>query len=432
MLEITKVEKNSIAEELGFETGDKILSVNGYEVKDFIDLVYMDGESEMALEVLTKDGESVTLDIEKDEYEPFGIEIADENKICSCKNKCVFCFVDQLPCGMRESLYVKDDDWRYSLLCGNYVTLTNVTDSDIDRICRMKISPLYISVHASDFEVRKKLVANPNTVRLFDYMKRMSASGIKMHTQIVMCKGLNDGKVLDDTLNELKKDKNVLSVAVVPVGLTGHRKGLYPLEPVDKESADNAIEIAERYNAAGLDVWCSDEMYLRAEREIPGYEYYKDFPQYENGVGIIAKFRRDFEEGKTSAKKLQGRYGVVTGVSAYKEIKRAADILVDESDSLNIEVYPIVNKFFGESITVTGLVTGGDIVNTLKGKDLPDTIIIPSVMLKEFENVFLDGMTTEKLEKELARKIVISDTDGESFVSAFKKDETINSNSRQT
>ncbi len=421
MLEIASVEKGSIAEELGLERGDKILSVNGYKVKDFIDLVYMDGESELLLEIYTKDGEKVEVEIEKDEFEPLGIEIADEDRIKSCKNKCVFCFVDQLPKGMRESLYVKDDDWRYSLLCGNYVTLTNVTDEDIDRICRLKISPLYVSVHAGDFETRKKLVANPNTEKLFGYIRKMGKAGIKLHTQIVMCKDLNDGKVLEQTLSILKSEDNVLSVAVVPVGLTRYREGLYPLKAVDKECAREAIRISEKYKEQGLDVWCSDEMYLRAEKEIPSFDYYDDFPQYENGVGIIAKFRRDFELGKRGIEKLNGSFGVVTGVSAYNEIKKASDTLVAENEGLNIEVYPIVNNFFGESVTVTGLVTGGDIISQLKDKILPETIIIPSVMLKEFENVFLDGVTTDKLEKELARKLKVCDTDGESFASAFKK-----------
>ena len=251
MLIIKSVEKNSIASEMGFEVGDAIVKVNGQKATDFIDLVYIDGEEELVLEVLTKDGEKLTVELEKDSNEPFGIEIEEEERVVSCKNKCLFCFIDQLPKGMRESLYVKDDDWRYSLLCGNYVTLTNVSEEDIDRICKYKISPLYVSVHASSVLVRTKLVKNPNTDKLFDYIRKFSRAGIKIHAQIVMCKGINDGKVLFKTLTDLAKEDNILSVAVVPVGLTEHRKNLYSLEPVDKECAREAIEIAQSFYSKG-------------------------------------------------------------------------------------------------------------------------------------------------------------------------------------
>ncbi len=415
MLKIKSVQKGSIAEELGFEKGDGISACNGYPVSDFIDLLHIDGEEELSLSVFTKDGEKVEIEIEKDAFEPLGVEIEEEDRVRSCKNKCAFCFIDQLPCGMRESLYVKDDDWRYSLLCGNYVTLTNVTKEDIDRICRYKISPLYVSVHAFDLAVRKELVKNPNTENLFSYLERFEKEKIKFHAQIVMCNGINDGKVLEETLSELKKFNNLLSVAVVPVGLTEHRQGLYPLKAVDKSSAKSAIEITEKAKAEGLNVWCSDEMYLKAEIEIPNFEYYDDFPQYENGVGMIAKFRRDFELGISSAVVLSGSYAVVTGMSAYPEIKKASNLLMTKNKELNIEVYPIENNFFGKSITVAGLVTGRDIIAQLKGKNVPETVLIPAVMLKEFENVFLDGVTVEKLAKELERKVVVVDTSGESF-----------------
>ncbi len=419
MLKIRSVDKKSIAEELGFEPGDAIETVNGYAVSDFIDLIYIDGESELSLGVLAKSGERLTLDIEKEEGEPLGIEIEEEEKIRSCKNKCVFCFIDQLPKGMRESLYVKDDDWRYSLLCGNYVTLTNVTSEDIDRICRYGISPLYISVHASDPEVRKGLVKNPNTSKLFDHLKRLTEEGIRIHTQIVMCKGINDGEVLKETLEALQGLGSVLSVAVVPVGLTGHREGLYPLEPVDKESASRAIDIAEEFKSRGLSVWCSDEMYLKAERDIPPYEYYEDFPQYENGVGMIAELRHGIEENLSLAIGKSGEYGLVTGVSASEEIKRASEALMKKSPELKLEVYPIENRFFGKSITVAGLVTGGDIINALKGRNIPKNLIIPSVMLKEFENVFLDGVSTQNIEKELACRVIVAKADGEGLVRAI-------------
>ena len=421
MLKIKSVEKGSIAESIGFEVGDQILSVNGYPVTDFIDLIHIDGEENLDMEVISVNGEKVDIEFEKDSVEPLGIEIEEEDRVRSCKNKCVFCFIDQLPKGMRESLYVKDDDWRYSLLCGNYVTLTNLTEQDLDRICRYKISPLYVSVHAYDTATRINLVKNPNTARLFEILEKFKSAGIKVHAQIVMCKGLNDGKVLRETLDELKKLENVLSVAIVPVGLTEHRDKLQSLSAVDKECAREAIGIAEQSKKEGLQVWCSDETYLKAEMDIPDYTYYDDFPQYENGVGMIAKFRRDFAFGLQNAGVSQGSYALVTGISAKEEIERASIALMNKNDKLNIKVYPIENKFFGKSITVAGLVTGRDIIDELKGKDIPETVVVPAVMLKEFESVFLDGVTIEELSKEIGRKVVVVDVDGESFAYAFEK-----------
>ena len=419
MLEIIKVEKNSIAEELGLEIGDKILSVNGREVYDFIDFTYLDGESELTIVVQGKGGEIVDLEFEKDEFEPIGVSVADNSKMKVCKNKCAFCFVDQLPDGMRDSLYVKDDDWRYSLMCGNYVTLTNLSEYDLERICEYKISPLYISVHAYNDDVRQKLVKNPSTRNLIDNMKKFGELGIKMHTQIVMCKGINDGEVLRESISELSKIQGVESIAVVPVGLTKHRCGLFPLEPVDKASASQAIDICESAKRDGVEAYCSDEMYLRAEREIPPYEYYGDFAQIENGVGLIAKFRYEFLQGLSGASECKGSYGVITGMSATSTMTWAAGEV--EKLGAKVQVFPIRNDFFGETVTVAGLVTGGDIISQLRGVDLPETLLVPSVMLKEFEDVFLDGVTIEELQKELGRKVVVVPSDGESFAQVFRK-----------
>lgn len=419
MLEILGIEKGSIAEELGFEIGDKILSANGREVSDFIDVVYMDSESELSLFVLSKSGEEVEIEFEKDEDEGLGLSFSDDSKIRVCKNKCAFCFVDQLPCNMRESLYVKDDDWRYSLMCGNYVTLTNLDEGDLERICAYKISPLYISVHAYSGAVRQKLVKNPNTLKLFDYMDEMGKAGIKMHTQIVMCKGINDGDVLKETIDELGKKDYVLSIAVVPVGLTEHRGGLYPLDKVDVESASQAIDICERAKSKGINAYCSDEMYLRAERELPEYSYYGEFDQIENGVGLIRKFEEEFSRALADKELNCGNYGVVTGVSATATMEKACEKL--KNLGVSATVYTIQNDFFGRTITVAGLITGQDIVKQLKDKDLPDTILVPSVMLKEFDTVFLDGMTVKKLEKEIGREVKVVPADGEGFARFFVK-----------
>lgn len=418
MLEIIKVEKNSIADELGFEIGDKILSFNGREVYDFIDFTCIDSAEELLLSVQSKGGEIFELEFEKDEFEPLGVTVKDNSKMKVCKNKCAFCFVDQLPDGMRDSLYVKDDDWRYSLLCGNYVTLTNLSEYDLERILDYKISPLYISVHAVNDEIRQKLVKNPATKNLIDIMKKMGSAGIKMHTQIVMCKGINDGDVLQESIEKLSEIEGVLSIAVVPVGLTKHRCGLFPLEPIDKASASKAIDICE--SAKGkVDVYCSDEMYLRAERELPNYEYYGDFSQIENGVGLIAKFKREFLDCLREIKETSGSYGVITGMSA-KDLMSWASEEVSKLGA-KVQVFPIKNDFFGETVTVAGLVTGGDIIAQLKGKELPEILLVPSIMLKEFETVFLDGITIEKLEKELGKTVRVIAPDGESFARAFTK-----------
>lgn len=418
MLEIIKVEKNSIADELGFEIGDKILSVNGREVYDFIDFTYLDGIEELFLTVQSKGGEIIELELEKDEFEPLGVTVKDNSKMKVCKNKCAFCFVDQLPDDMRESLYVKDDDWRYSLLCGNYVTLTNLSEYELERILEYKISPLYVSVHAYNAEIRQKLVKNPATQNLIDIMKKMGNAGIKMHTQIVMCKGINDGEILRESIEKLSEIEGVLSIAVVPVGLTKHRCGLFPLLPVDKTSASKAIDICE--SAKGkVDVYCSDEMYLRAEREIPNYEFYGDFSQIENGVGLIAKFKREFLSVLGDIEVLPKTYGVITGMSA-KDVLNWASCEIEKKGA-KVQVFPIKNDFFGDSVTVAGLVTGGDIINQLKGKDLPEILLVPQIMLKEFETVFLDGVTIEKLEKELGKTVRVIAPDGESFARAFTK-----------
>ena len=420
MLRITKVNKKSVARDYGFEIGDAIIRANGREVSDFIDLVYIDGEEVLDLIVLSKSGDTISVRIEKEYGEPLGIEILDESPIYRCKNKCSFCFVDQLPKGMRDTLYVKDDDWRYSLMCGNYVTLTNVTDDDIDKIIAYKISPLYISVHAYCDQVRLRLVKNPSTLNLIDYMRKLGESGIKLHTQVVMCKGINDGEVLRETIDKLSKMDYVESIAIVPVGLTKHRTGLEKLDPIDKDTAIKTIDMVEDFYSRGVKVWCSDEMYLRAQREIQGYDYYEEFLQIENGVGIIAKFRHDFDlTSKTRLK--SGSYGVVTGVSAYSEISNACKVLTTINPSLNITVYPIVNDFFGHTVTVAGLLTGVDIVNQLKDKTLPDILVLPSVMFREQTDITLDGMSVKKLEKEIGRKIIVADSDGAGFVKTFSK-----------
>lgn len=422
MLKITGVADNSVGAELGFEMGDALVEFNGEPFEDILDYYYIDGETKFTLTVKTKQGDTCACDVEKLETESLGLEFdGTELTPRRCANKCIFCFVDQLPKGMRETLYLKDDDWKLSFICGNYVTLTNVTEKEVERIIKRKFSPLYISVHATDENIRAKLLGRKKPSPVMPYLKRFKDAGIVMHTQIVMIGGINDGEVLEQTLNDLNSlYPSVRSVSVVPVGLTGHRNGLYPLSEITKEIARRAIDITEKINGDRDWCYCSDEMYIIAERELKSAEYYGNNYQFENGVGMIPTFLRGIN---TSAKKVElaGDFGIVTGKATEKMFSDLCLKLTSENPELSLKVYSIINNFFGPSITVSGLVTGRDIIAQLKGKDLPETLLLPRVMFKEFEIVMLDGTTVEDIERELKVKVKVIETGGEKFIEALKK-----------
>ncbi len=415
MAKIVGVDKGSIADEIHLKAGDEVIAFDGYPVEDILDYIFYDAKENFTMTVIS-DGDESTVEIDKDPDESLGITFGCDMELDPkrCKNKCMFCFVDQLPKGMRDTLYVKDDDYRCSFALGNYVTLTNVTDKDLERIVRLGLSPLYVSVHSYDKEVKRELISNPEGAKLFDKIDYLVKNGIKLHTQIVMCKGINDGEVLTETLSMLEKYyPSVESVAIVPVGLTKHREGLKPLSPIDKKKAEETISAVEKFNekyvANGGFAFCSDEFYIKAGRELPKTEYYGDFSQIENGVGLVRQFIDDIDYALEEAEPLYSKKTVysVTGQSFKDILRRESKKFTTKFPNLDFQVMDIVNEFFGESITVAGLITGGDIVKQLRGKVSGD-MIVPSTMLREFTDTFLDGVKVADIERELGVKIHIS------------------------
>ena len=410
MLTISQVIPDSIAEEYGFEVGDKIISINSTPCRDVIDYVYYEADSQMSMVVETVQGEEVEVDISKEPWESLGLQF--EEKICPthCHNKCVFCFVDQLPEGMRDSLYLKDDDYRTSFLHGSYVTMTNVTEEDISRIIDMRLSPLYVSVHAYDDEIRRFIVKNPRTLSLIDNMRRLSEAGIKMHTQVVLVEGLNDAEVLRETIHGLYEIEGVLSLAVVPVGITGHRQGLYPITPISSKCASECIDLTESFEGrrdGERFCYCSDEMYLRADRPLPPPEFYGAYSQLENGVGLVTSFRQELDD--SLPKVLAGRYSVITGVSATPLMRETIDTLQSLNPDLHLRLHTIYNDYFGRTITVAGLITGRDVIAQLKDSQYYQDLLIPSVMLRDGGDMFLDGTRVRDIERELGVRVHVCD-----------------------
>ena len=413
MLKVSNVQLNSLAEELGFEAGDNITHINGYEVVDILDYLYAEGQTEFNFTVLTKDGESVELEIEKDEEEPIGLTFVDDGlKIRTCKNNCIFCFVRQMPKGMRESLYVKDDDYRQSFLCGNFVTLTNVSDEEIDRIIRLNLSPLYISVQAMNGEVRKMMLNNPNANKIDSQLKRLSDAGIEIHAQIVLVKGVNDEKELDFSIDKLYSYKGVKTVAVVPCGITKYRDGLYPIEDLTVEYAKKIIKQVNQANLRnkGNLVSLADEFYFKSKTQLPPFESYGEFWQVENGVGLSVKFEKSVDEIIAIAEKPlleRGKYLTFTGTSSYEFITRICKKVENACEGVEIKVVAIENKFFGSTVNCTGLLVGRDVINALKEfAGQYDSLLVPNPCLMQFENIFLDDITFNDLEKELKMKVV--------------------------
>jgi putative radical SAM enzyme (TIGR03279 family) len=379
------------------------------------------------IKVLTANNEYLMVDIEKGYDEDLGLEF--ENSIMDkpkrCNNKCIFCFMDQMPPNMRESLYFKDDDYRISFLHGNFITLTNVSDEEMKRIADLKLSPLYVSVHTTNPSLRIKMMNNPNAGDIQGQLKTLVNNGIQIHCQIVLCPGINDKGELDKTIKDLSTLwPGIKSVAVVPVGLTKYRNGLFPIRAVNESDALQVIRQVEgwqqkfkkkfRYNF----VFAADEFYLTAGKEVPAYDSYEDFPQLENGVGLISIFKKEFESIKIDLPKDLEFYKeltVVTGVLAEKLMRGIIDEL-NRINNLKVNLYPVKNNFFGDNITVVGLIVGRDIIDQLKDKSLGSEIIIPEVMLKEGEDVFLDDISPVQVEKELGAKVKISRVCAKDFI----------------
>lgn len=411
---VNNVLPDSIAEKYGIKAGDIIKAINGSEVNDYLDYMYLSANDAFEIEL---DGRS--LSIKNPDFEPLGVEfdtlLIDEPR--SCRNKCIFCFIDQLPPNMRESCYFKDDDYRLSFLQGNYVTLTNMSDKDIDRIIEYNIPRINVSVHTTNPELRCKMLNNKFAGRIMEQLKRFSGSGMMINCQIVLCPGYNDGKELDRTISDiLSLGDAVESLSVVPVGISAYREGLTPLDTFDKISAKAIIEQVSGWQKkikAKRDinfVYIADEFYITAEEEIPSWQEYDGFPQIENGVGLCASLKWEFDDAFDEAcdKTVKTQKTVVTGVLAYDFINE----LVKKLNSDKINVFAVKNDFFGEKITVSGLVTAGDIINQLKGRELGEYLLIPISMLRHDEDVFLDNLTIKDVEKALHVKVEVVENDG--------------------
>ncbi|MDD4315968.1 MAG: DUF512 domain-containing protein [Clostridia bacterium] len=402
------------------KTGDEVTAFDAKPFLDILDYIYADSNDSCTLSVTDRAGNKKNIVAKKiSGGDTMGLEFDESVDIVpkECRNNCIFCFVNQLPEGMRDTLYIKDDDYRLSFISGSYITCTNLEEEDIQRILDYRLSPLYVSVHTTDEELRKRMLGIKKAVNQLDIIRRLTAGGISIHAQIVLVPDVNDGENLKKTLADLYEAK-VKSVAAVPVGLTCHREGKPEIRPLGKAAALQAIESIESfYNEHKYFCWASDEMYQIAAREVRNPSYYGDYPQIENGVGLIAKFLDEIKDALNYApKKLHKHVGVVTGVSGKDTMLKVKQLLESHWKHFQMDVHPIENTFFGRSVTVTGLVTAGDIIKTLEGAPLADEIIVPSVMLKEFDTVFLDGMSIGELSKRLKRKIIVSAVTGECFL----------------
>lgn len=425
---ISSVIKGSKADRCGIKSGDTLISINGNGIEDVLDYMFYIAVEKVTLS-LSRNGEAYEKTVRKSEYDDIGLEfdtfLMDKKR--SCSNKCIFCFIDQMPKGMRETLYFKDDDARLSFLQGNYVTLTNLDDKDIERIIKMRLN-INVSVHTTNPELRCKMMHNRFAGDKLRFLKMMTDSGIELNCQIVCCPGINDGAELIRTLTDLKgMMPNIQSVAVVPVGITKFRQGLYPMEIFNKETAGAVIDIIESVQKECLEeygrrmVFASDEFYITAERGIPDTEYYEDYPQYENGVGLLRSLSDELDEALEAAEKtdIKRRVSIATGTLAGNFHKQLTKRISDSFQSVECNVYPIVNYFFGETITVSGLVTGGDLIAQLRGKDLGDELIIPKVMLKADEDIFLDDVTLDEVKEALDIKMTPIANDGFEYLDAI-------------
>ena len=427
-IKIFTVQPDSIAEEAGIEAGDFLLSINEQTIKDIFDYRYHQASEELLLEIEKPDGEIWEVEVEKDESEDLGLEFEDSliNGAKSCTNKCIFCFIDQLPKGMRETVYFKDDDSRLSFLTGNYVTLTNIKNEELQRIIHYRMSPINVSVHTTNPELRKFMLGNRFAGDVIDKIKLLTDNGIEVNCQIVLCRDINDKEELNRTISDLSELYPLInSVSIVPVGISKHRDGLYKLVPFDKESSSNVINQVHRWQNQLLKekgsrvVYLSDEFYIIADIDIPKNEYYEGFPQIENGVGMIALFKQELEEAiNSNYNTLNRKISIATGRLVYKNILQFINEIRTVYKGLEVNVYAIENNFFGQYVTVSGLLTGRDIIDQLKDKDLGQELLISRNMLRAGEHVLLDDITVEQIEAELGIKIKIVECNGADFFHA--------------
>ena len=426
---ISSVGKGSPADFAGICPGDTLVSINGNEIMDVLDYRFYETDAKLSLRLRGADGVERGVFIRKGQYEAIGLEFETYlmDKQHSCRNRCIFCFIDQLPKGMRETLYFKDDDSRLSFLFGNYITLTNLSSHEVERIIKMHISPINISVHTTNPELRVKMMGNRFAGQALGLLKRFADAGIKMNCQLVLCPGVNDGPELERTLSDLKAlIPAVQSVAVVPVGVTKFREGLYPMKTYDAASAAEVIAIMERFGDEFMKevgdrvAYPADEFYLIAGKELPAPEYYGDFAQLENGVGLLASLKQEFLDALEDFTPPEGkrRVTIATGAAAHPFLDSLLDELRRKCNNLTCNVVPIRNDFFGTTIVVAGLVTGGDIIKQLKGKELGDALLLPSAMLRHDGDVFLDDVSLDDLREALNIEVVPVRNDGYELLDA--------------
>ena len=431
---VSMVSPDSIAKELEIEAGDELISINGKKIQDVFDYHYLIHDESLVLKVKKADGELWELEIEKDYEEDLGITFEDSlmDQYRSCHNKCIFCFIDQMPPGMRDTLYFKDDDARLSFLQGNYITLTNMSDEDVDRICFYKLSPINISVHTMNPELRCMMLHNRFAGDALKKIQKFYDAGIEMNSQIVLCKGINDGSELDYSITELEKYMPYMqSVSVVPVGMTKYRGNLYPLQKFEKEDAkivlNQILSWQEKlYKKHGTRfVHASDEWFLTAGVPIPEADYYEGYGQIENGVGMVRSLMDEVTETLSDYEgdSRDRTVSIATGMLIAPVLTELTAQIQKKFPNIHVTVYPIVNHFFGEDITVAGLVCAKDLMEQLKEKPLGDYLLLPSVMLRSGEDVFLDDFTLDEVQRTLQIPIRIVKSDGMSFVKAILEDE---------
>lgn len=433
---VKEVKPGSIAQEMEIEAGDKILAVDNTEIEDIFDYQFLIQDTYIEVLVEKPDGEQWLLEIDKDFDEDLGIEF--ENGLMDeyrhCHNKCIFCFIDQMPKGMRDTLYFKDDDSRLSFLQGNYVTLTNMSDHDIDRICRYHLSPINISFQTMNPTLRCKMLNNRFAGEALKKVDILNQADIRMNGQIVLCRGINDGKELEFSITELMKYiPNLESVSVVPVGLSKYREGLFPLEPFTKEDAKEVLSLIHKYQKVCMEkygihfIHASDEWYILAQEELPAEECYDGYLQLENGVGMLRLLLDEFQEAMEERRKREGfpnekvhrEVSMATGRLAYPYIERMCGEIMKAYPNVKVHLYEITNYFFGEKITVSGLLTGQDIRDQLLGKELGECLLLPQNVLRSGEDVFLDDLKVQDLEKALQVPINIVKSSGCDFVDSI-------------
>lgn len=434
-VQIKGVEPDSLAERYGIKPGDVLAKINSEEINDMLDLQFYQANKNLKIELVSQDGQSRVVEIiNKDEYDALGLEFETYliDKHHHCKNKCMFCFIDQLPKGLRPSLYFKDDDERLSFLFGNYVTLTNLTQKEIDRIKKVRISPINISVHTTNPELRVKMMKNPNATNVMERMREFASADIKMNCQIVLCKNVNDGDELRRSIRDLQTlYPAVQSVSIVPMGLTRYRDGLEPAEMFTEDDSKDIIKLVaeeteEFYRQYGTRlIYLSDEFYLNAGYDIPQTEYYEEFPQIENGVGMVRTFIDNFNDDMdyNETAKEYVAVDIATGESFYPVMQEMADKAMKKyGDKVKIYIHKVKNEFFGGNVSVTGLLTGTDLVKQLKGNLKTDRLCLCKDVLSDNADIFLDDMTVPQLEEKLNTNVEFYTNDGYDLLSGILKE----------